>query len=163
MRIALTTRSRARGTAAALLLCGAVLGAGAAAAQDKIPADFQGDWVPAKSDCQSPARFRVTETGMTLVNGKDSQSYGDVGIAYSFLGPDYQGIIVVALPEVNSGETPFTVYFNADEKKGVTTLDIYSEMQGVTNAQVMAIQAANKKLAERFPLNKLPLKKCPAK
>ena len=65
-------------------------------------------------------------------------------------------------PEIDSGNPPFTVYFNADEKKGVTKLDIYQEIKGPMNAQVSATQAAAKKLAARFPLNSVPLKKCPA-
>jgi hypothetical protein len=137
-----------------------VLATSFAVAQDKVPAEFQGDWVPATATCGSPARFRVTESKMTLVNGKDSASYGDIAIAHSFFGPDYQGISVVAMPELNSGNPPFTVYFNADEHKGVTKLEIYQEIKGVQNAQVKAIQATAKKLAERFPLNSVPLKKC---
>lgn len=100
---------------------------------------------------------------MTLINGKDSAPYGDIGIARTFFGPDYQGISVVAMPEIDGGNSPFTVYFSADEKKGVTKLEIYQEIKGPQNAQLEAIQAAAKKLSERFPLNSIPLKKCPAK
>ena len=139
-----------------------ILHAQYAGAQDKVPAAFQGDWVPASGNCQSPARFRVTEDKMTLINGKDSAVYGDIAIAHSFFVQDYQGISVVAMPDFNSGNPPFTVYFNADEKKDVTKVEIYTEMKGPQNAQVKAIQTAAKKLADRFPLNKIPLKKCPA-
>ena len=150
------TLCRALATATTIL----VLATQYAVAEDKVPAEFQGDWVPATATCQSPVRFRVTETRMTLVNGKDSTSYGDIAITYSYFGPDYQGISVVSMPEFNSGNAPFTVFFNADEHKGVTKLDIYQEIKGPTNAQVRAIQAAAKKLSERFPLNRVPLKKC---
>lgn len=156
-------------TSATMILCRAVatattilvLGAPSAGAGENVPAEFQGDWVAATATCQSPVRFRVAETQMTLVNGKDSATYGDIGIARGFFGPDYQGISVVAMPELNSGNSPFTVFFNADEKKGVTRVDIYEEIKGPMNAQLKAIQAAAKKLAERFPLNSIPLKKCP--
>jgi len=145
-------------TAAAVLLLGAPI----TGAQDKVPAEFQGDWVAATATCDAPVRFRVAETRMTLINGKDSASYGDIGITYSYFGPDYQGISFVGMPELNSGNSPFTVYFNADEKKGVLKLDIYQEMKGPLNAQLRALQDAAKKLAARFPLNRVPLKKCPA-
>ena len=125
-----------------------------------IPAEFQGDWVPASATCDSPSRFIVTETRMNLVNGADAQSYGDIAIARTFFGPDYQGISVVCMPEFNSGNPPFTVYFNADEKKGTTRVEIYQEIKGPGNPQVDAIQAAAKELAERFSLNQMPLKKC---
>jgi len=156
MTSATMTRGCAFAVAAAMLL----LGTQSAVAGDKVPAEFQGDWVPATATCQSPARFRVAEERMTLINGKDSVSYGDIDIATGFFGPDYQGISVVALPDNETGNAPFTVYFNADEKKGVTQLDIYQEMKGPQNAQIKAIQAAAKKLSERFPLNRIPLKKC---
>jgi hypothetical protein len=124
-----------------------------------IPAEFRGDWVPRTATCESAVRFRVTETELILVNGKDSQAWGNVGVPTSFFGPDYKGISAVALPDFDKDQ-PFTVYFNADEKRGVTIVEIYSEMKGPMNAQVAAIQAAAKKLAARFPLNKVPLKKC---
>lgn len=132
-----------------------------ALAQDKVPEEFQGDWVSATTTCESQARFRVTETQMTLMNGEDSETYGDIAIAHSFFGPDYDGISVVSIPKFNSDQ-PFTVFFNADEHKGVTKLHIYQEIQGPTNPQLEAIQAAAKKLANRFPLNGVELKKCAA-
>jgi hypothetical protein len=131
-----------------------------ARAQEGLPQEFQGDWVPASATCDSPARFIVTATRMNLVNGADAQSYGDLAIAHTFFGPDYQGISVVCVPEFNSSNPPFTVYFNADEQKGSTKLEIYKEMKGPGNPQGETIQADAKKLAERFPLNDVPLKKC---
>lgn len=148
--------------ALALSTVGIVVGVSGARAGDPVPAEFQGDWVPADGGCDSSKRFRVTEEKMTLMSGKDSQSYGDIGIALSFFGPEYQGISLVAMPELNSGEPPFNVHFNADEEKGVTKLAIYAEIKGSTNPAVAAIQARAKKLAERFPLNGMALKKCPA-
>jgi hypothetical protein len=130
-------------------------------AQDKVPAQFQGDWVPATAACTSLVRFRVAESSMTLINGKDTATYGDLGTTASYFGPEYNGISVAFLPELNSGNPPFTVFFNADEKKGVTKVDIFTEMPGPMNAPGRALQAAAKKLATRFPVNKIPLKKCP--
>ncbi|MEO8604357.1 MAG: hypothetical protein ABI629_17415 [bacterium] len=137
------------------------LAAQRAAAADAIPPDFRGEWVPATADCTSPQRLKVSETQLTLINGRDSQSYGGIGIPTTFFGPDYTGISVVAMPEVDSGNSPFTVYFNNDDKKGETKVEIYIEMKGPQNAQMKAIQDAAKKLAARFPaLNLNPLKKC---
>lgn len=159
MRSATTTLARTLAAVAAVL----ALGARCTAAEETMEAELQGDWVAEKATCESPVRFRVAETRMTLINGKDSASYGDIGIARTFFGPDYAGISVAAMPELNSGNSPFTVYFNADEKKGVTKLEIYQEIKGPQNAQLKAIQAAAKKLSERFPLNNIPLKQCAAK
>ena len=52
------------------------------------------------------------------------------------------------------------MFFNADEKKGVTGVSIYTEMSGPMNPQLAAIQAAAKNLAARFPLSDVPLRKC---
>jgi hypothetical protein len=153
-----TTRCRVLLATAALL----TLATEGARAQDPLPAEFHGDWVPAEAACDAPTRFRVAAARMALINSPDSTSYGDVALAHSFFGPDYAGISVVAIPESNSENYPFTVYFNADEQQGVTMLDIYQPMEGPMNAQVRAIQEAARKLAERFPLNRIPLKKCPA-
>ena len=130
-----------------------------AAAQQTISAEFHGEWVAATAGCDATVRFRVTSTELTLVNGRDSQTWGGVGVPSGFFGPDYMGIIVVALPDFEDTQ-PFTVFFNADEMKGVTKLSIYFEMQGRLNPQLAAIQAAAKQLATRFPLNDIPLKKC---
>jgi hypothetical protein len=128
---------------------------------DEIPAEFRGDWVPEKAACSSAQRLGVGDKTLTLVNGKDVASYGDVGVPTSYFGPDYTGNSIVAIPEVNSMNAPFTVYFNHNEKKGVAMVEIYVEMKGPQNAQVKAIQDAAKKLAGRFPdLNLAALKKC---
>jgi hypothetical protein len=138
-----------------------LLGAQLAIAQDKLPPEVQGDWVLATATCDSPVRFRAEESQMTLINGKDSESYDDIGVTYSYFGPEYQGPSFVSIPHFNSDQ-PFTVFFNADDQKDVTKLDIYQKIEGTTNPKVIALQAAAKKLAERFPLNLVPLKKCPS-
>jgi hypothetical protein len=129
-------------------------------ARDTIPAEFRGDWVPQQADCASAVKLRVAEATLTLINAADTQSWGNVGVPTSFFGPDYQGISAVALPDYD-GSQPFTVYFNADEKRGVTKVNIYVEMKGPMNPKAAKFQAAAKKLATRFPINDLPLKKCP--
>jgi hypothetical protein len=149
-------------TMGARVLIGATLlwlGAAHVLAQASIPAELRGDWVPVSAECSSKVRLRVAESTLTLVNGADSQTWGDVALPASYFGPDYTGISVVALPDFE-GSQPFTVFFNADDKKGVTTVNIYNEMGGPMNPQLAAIQAAAKKLATRFPLNDAPLKRC---
>lgn len=132
----------------------------AIAGQPAIPAQFQGDWVPQAATCDgAPVRFRVATTTMTLINGKDSQTWGNVALPSGYFGPEYQGISVVALPDFD-GSQPFTVYFNVDEKKGVTRVEIYTPMAGKLNPAVAKLQAAAKQLATRFPVNNVPLKKC---
>ncbi|MCW5893039.1 MAG: hypothetical protein KIT14_21190 [bacterium] len=146
---------------AVLLVLG--IAAVAAAVSAPMPEDVVGDWVPAGGSCDATTRLRVESQRMTLVNGSDQQSWGDLETALTFFGPEYDGISTVVMPDFDSGDPPFTVYFNADEKKGVTKVEIYVPMQGNTNAQVAAIQAKHEKLAKRFPgLNMTPLKRCAA-
>ena len=60
---------------------------------------------------------------------------GDVAVPTTSFGPDYTGISIVALPDVE-GSQPFTVHFNVDGRTGVTKVNIYTEMRGPMNAQV---------------------------
>lgn len=142
-------------------LCALALIVPEASAQQSVPPQFIGDWVAANVTCTAPLRFRATARQLTLINGRDTASYGDIAIPSGFFGPDYNGISVVLMPDINTGEPPFTAYFNADEKKGVTKLDIYTDMKGPMNPQVAAIQGRAKRLSQRFPLHQVALKKCP--
>jgi hypothetical protein len=155
----MTPTLSARGSSLAAL---AALLAAPLVSQEPVPADFRGEWVPATETCASQVRFLVTASEMTLVRGADRQKYGDIAIAHSFFGPDYQGISVVAMPDFETGEPPFTVTFNAEERRGVTVVEIHREIAGQQNAAVRAIQDRSRALARRFPrLNLVPLKKCP--
>ena len=128
---------------------------------DVVPAEFIGDWVPAKGTCDSPVRFRAEGNRFTLINGKDSQSYGNLFMSASYFGPDYSGISKVVVPDSDTNDPPFMVFFNHDEKKGVALLDIYTAGPISPHAVLAAQQMAHKKLAQRFlPLNNNPLKKC---
>src|SRR5262249_4305316 len=109
---------------------------------DAIPADQLGSWVPAKSDCKSPLKLELAPKTMTLVNCKDRVSQGNVGLTYSYFGNSYQGIQFAAMADWDKTQ-PFTVVFNAGEKKG--------------RAQLLIDNAALKK---RFPLDKAMLKRC---
>ena len=126
-----------------------------------MPAEFIGDWVPVKGTCDSTVRFRAEGNRFALINGKDSESYGNLFMSATYFGPDDSGISKVVIPDSDTNDPPFMVFFNADEKKGVTKLDIYTEGPVSPHAALAAQQMAHKKLAQRFPpLNNNPLKKC---
>jgi hypothetical protein len=134
-----------------------------AAAQD--PAEFLGDWVAAQATCDAPVRFRVEAAKLTLANGADIQSFGDVEMAGpAYWGPDYKGgIEAVAFAEF-SGDQPVIATFNPSEKKGVAQLEFGQPTPG-PGAVLAALNARYQRLnlAKRFPIHKVPLKKCPAK
>ncbi|MCB1919277.1 MAG: hypothetical protein KDJ28_04765 [Candidatus Competibacteraceae bacterium] len=111
--------------------------------------DFIGDWVPKKSPCKSALRFRVGPKRVVLMNGQESKSIriqgSDYCISCGGLRPPYEGITVWLLPGLTDSEGPgFEVRFNADEKLGITMLD----MEPVPE------------LARRFPLDGIELRKC---
>ena len=135
-------RSRRAIAARVVLLAAVFLPVLALAQTDAIPADQLGVWVPAKSDCKSPLRVELAPKTMTLVNGKDRVSRGNVGLSYSYFGNSYQGIQFAAMADWDKTQ-PFTLILNAGEKKG--------------RAQILLDDAALKK---RFPLDKATLKRC---
>ncbi len=143
------------------VLC--VVGSGVASAQ--VPAEFQGDWVPSTSACTSPARVRFDAAKITLVNGADMVGFGGVEMAGpAYFEPSYRGIMAVAFAEF-SGDQPVIATFNVGEKKGVAQLEMAAPSPGA--ASNTALSALNARytalnLARRFPLNAVPLKRCPA-
>jgi len=129
----------------------------------QVPVEFQGDWVAAQATCDGAVRFRVEAAKLTLVNGADTQSFGDVEMAGpAYWGPDYKGgIEAVAFAEF-SGDQPVIATFNASEKKGVAQL-AFGEPTPGPGPMLAALNARYQKLnlVKRFPINKTPLKKCP--
>ena len=92
--------------AVGLVLLTLMGGAGAASAQ--VPAEFHGDWVSARATCDAAVRFRVEAAKFTLINGKDTQSFGGIEMAGpSYFGPEYNGIQAVAISEFE-GDQPVT-------------------------------------------------------
>ena len=132
-----------------------------AAAQKAVPAEHQGRWVPAKGACESTVAVVVAADRVTFSNGKDTETLGDIEMAGpGFFPPGYSGIQAVLLTEFN-GQQPATITFNSGEKKGVGQVE-FSPVTLRPNAPVDAYNARILKLnlAKRFPLDKVPLKKC---
>ena len=138
----------------------AVLSMGVSA-QKAVPAEYRGRWVAAKGACESPAAMVVAADRVTLINGKDTETLGDIEMAGpGWFPPDYRGIMAVLQTEFN-GQQPAIITFNLGEKKGVSQVE-FSPVTLRPNAPVDAYNARILKLnlAKRFPLDKVPLKKC---
>jgi hypothetical protein len=125
------------------VLLAALLSAAPGWAQDAVPAEQAGDWVPATAGCTSPLKLVLAGTQSTLVNGADRLTTGNVGVTYSYFGASYQGISFVLMPDYDKTQ-PYIVYFNTNEKKGQTTVEFNDAS-----------------LRKRFPLEKTVLKRCP--
>jgi hypothetical protein len=138
----------------------------AAPATAQVPADFQGEWVAASAACTAPLRVRFEAARVTLVNGTDMESFGGIEIAGpSFFGPDYRGIQSVLITEFD-GDQPVRATLNVDEKKGVTALELGVPTPAhPANKVALASNArlAKLNLVKRFPLQNVPLKRCPAR
>jgi hypothetical protein len=146
-----------------LLVIAAITGASGATAENLVPAGFQGKWVPAKATCASPVAVLITADRLTLVNGNDREALGGIEMAGpGYFAPDYNGIMAVLITEF-AGQQPLTATFNVGEKKGVAQVEFAPVMPGASNAQLRAYNARISKLnlAKRYPLNAVPLKKCP--
>ena len=154
-----------RGAATVCLLAATGLtSSDAAAGPNDAPAPFRGAWVPAKTTCESPIRMVVGADRLTLQNGKDVEELGGVEMAGpGYFAPNYRGVMAVLLTEF-SGDQPAMVTFNAGEKKGVAQLEFAPAMPGKGNAQQAKYNAHISKLnlARRFPIDKVPLRKCAA-
>lgn len=148
-------RSRALATLLALVALTPATG------RAQVPADLQGTWVPAKATCTSTSSVVLTADKLTLVNGSDRQSIGGFEMAGpGYFGPEYNGIMQVLITEFDA-QQPVTMSFNVGEKKGVAQVDFAPPISG-GNAQAAAYNARINQLslAKRFPLDKVPLKKC---
>ena len=137
----------------------------AAPAPAQVPAEFQGDWVPAAATCESPARARIETARLTLLNGADKEAFAGIEMAGpSYFGPGYNGIQAVLITEFE-GAQPVTGTFNLNEKKGVAQLELgvptpahpANKVAAASNARLATLS-----LRKRFPLQSVPLKKCPA-
>ena len=131
-------------------------------AQQTVPKEYVGRWVPSKAMCDSAVAMVVASDRVTFNNGKDTESLGGIEMAGpGFFPPDYRGIQAVLLTEF-SGDQPASITFNSGEKKGVGLVEFAPVMPGNATAQQKAYNSHIQKLnlAKRFPLNNQPLKKC---
>lgn len=126
-----------------LVLC--VMSVSAFGVEPPVPKEFLGDWAPQGASCQSAPKLRVQSNLVVLLNGSDSQTFGNLDLCYSCEGgAQYSGEVVWLVPEFGKANpAPFTVYFNAKEEKGMTLVKIEKP-----------------DLKKRFPLHNIKLQKC---
>ena len=160
------TTSRPPGTRALRTLLGIAFGVLSASAWSAgasvVPAQYHGTWIPEKASCGSHLRVVVTGDKITLANGADTQAIGGIEMAGpGWFPPGYSGIQAVAITEFD-GHQPVMATFNAGEKKGAALIEYSPVQPGKGNPQLNAYNAhiAKLNLAKRFPLDKMPLKKC---
>lgn len=154
--------SSSLGSGARLFVGAWLVLAGPVAGQVTMAPEVQGEWVRADGSCEDAARLVVGADQLTLANGEYVEVFGDLGIAHSFFGPDYQGISTVVVPEASGNEPPFLLFLNADEEPGVARVDIYSAPPGTVNPAYREILEAARRRSESFSIDHEPLRLCPS-
>ena len=152
-----TIGTRRAGALVALVLAASAPGPALA----QVPDGLQGTWVPVKAACTSPSSVVLTPDQLTLTNGTDKQGIGGIEMAGpGYFAPDYEGIMQVLITEFD-GQQPATMTFNVGEKKGAAQVEFSPSITG-GNAMAAAYNARINELdlAKRFPLDKVPLRKC---
>jgi len=126
--------------ALAALACGTAL----AMTGDSVAEAFRGSWVPAKASCESPLRLVVDAQAVAFVNGTQRAEFRKLEQCFSCMGRDVQDMTLLSTEAM--GDSPFTITLDG-RKKGKPALS--------------ADLGNDKKLAARFPLHNVALKKCP--
>lgn len=109
---------------------------------EPLPSELHGYWVPSKALCSSSLGVHVSPYAIQFRKGKRVLSFPVEACFSCEGGVRYSGIVVWAIP-VKAGNHPFTAYFNAGERKGVSVVEIsFSGLQA------------------QFPLNNVELKHC---
>ena len=126
--------------ALAALACSAAL----AMTGDSVAEPFRGSWVPAKANCDSPLRLVIDAKAVTFVNGAQRAEFKKLEQCFSCMGRDVQNMTLLSTEAM--GDSPFMITLDRTKKaKPGVSVDLGND----------------KKLAARFPLGNVALKKCP--
>jgi hypothetical protein len=128
------------------VLIAGVLAAGNTAAMtgETVAPEFRGNWVPGNAACSSPVRLEIQANAVTFVNGSQRAAYQKLEQCFSCMGRDVSGIVWLTTDAM--GDSPFTIYPDSTRKKAPS---------------ISTVEFSDKKLGQRFPFGKGPLKRCP--
>ena len=122
------------------LACSAAL----AMTGDSVAVPFRGSWVPAKASCDSPLKLVIDANVVTFVNGAQRAEFKKLEQCFSCMGRDVQDMTLLSTEAM--GDSPFMITLDGRKKgKPGVGVDLGND----------------KKLAARFPLGNVALKKCP--
>jgi hypothetical protein len=122
------------------LACGTVL----AMTGDSVATPFRGTWVPAKASCESPLRLVIDANVVTFVNGAQRAEFRKLDQCFSCMGREVSDMTLLSTDAM--GDSPFMITLDGRKK---------------SKPAVSADLGNDKKLAARFPLGNVALKKCP--
>ena len=122
------------------LACGTVL----AMTGDSVAEPFRGSWVPARASCDSPLKLVLDPQVVTFVNGAQRAEFRKLDQCFSCMGRDVTDMTLLATEAMGDG--PFMITLDGRKKaRPAVSVDLSND----------------KKLAARFPLHNVALKKCP--
>ena len=120
-----------------------VCGAAVAMTGEHVAVAFRGDWVPAKAACTSPFKLVIDANVVTFVNGTQRAEFQKLEQCFSCLGRDVQNMTLLSTDAM--GDSLFMI-----------TLDGTKKSQPGVSVDL----GNDKKLAARFPIGNVALKKC---
>ena len=129
----------------ALALAALACASAVAMTGDSVAEPFRGSWVPAKAACDSPLRIVIDPQAVTFVNGAQRAEFRKLEQCFSCMGRDVQDMTLLSTDAM--GDSPFMITLDGRKKaKPAIGVDLGND----------------RKLAARFPLHNVALKKCPA-
>ena len=124
----------------AALACGTAL----AMTGESVAVPFRGAWVPAKASCESPLKVVIDANVVTFVNAADRAEFRKLDQCFTCMGRDVKDVTLLSTDAM--GDSPFMITLDGTRKgKPAVGVDLGND----------------KKLAARFPLGNVALKKCP--
>ena len=111
---------------------------------ESVAMPFRGTWVPAKATCESPLKLVIDANVVTFVNGAQRAEFKKLEQCFSCMGRDVQNMTLLSTDAM--GDSPFIITLDGTKK---------------SKPAVSADLGNDKKLAARFPLGNVALKKCP--
>ncbi len=127
----------------ALSLAALACAGAAAMTGDSVAEPFRGHWVPAKASCDSPLRLVLEPQAVTFVNGAQRAEFRKLEQCFSCMGRDVSDVTLLSTDAM--GDSPFSITLDGRKKaRPVVGVDLGND----------------RKLAARFPLHGVALKKC---
>lgn len=111
---------------------------------DSVAEPFRGSWVPAKASCGSPLRLVIEANAVTFVNAEQRAEFRKLDQCFSCMGRDVTDMTLLSTEAM--GDSPFMITLDGRRKaRPAIGVDLGND----------------RKLAARFPLHNVALKKCP--
>jgi len=136
------TRLRVIGSIVLSFVVLSVCGFAALALGGSVVATFRGEWVPAKARCTSPLRLIIEPNTVTFVKGDDREEFRKLDQCFTCMGHDVKDVTLLSTDAM--GDSPFMIYLDGSKRKAAVQVEFPND----------------KKLGQRFPFGRTPLKKC---